>query len=322
MAVRRLISSTRSEIRRMTKEELKQSIFASEGRVILVQNYVGHSGMPEVSNPEISQAFGADMIFFNGYSMDPNASMPGLVIEEYDEERGYVYRQYRIPDLRKIIDVPLGVYLECGLGDDITTATANMTLVRPDRVASVENLKRVKEEGANFVVLGGNPGTRTSFDSIITATKRAKEVLGDEVLIFAGKWEDGVYEKVLGDPLADRPAKEVIKDLIDAGADVICFPMPGSRTGITTEIIRECVEFTHRYKPGTLAMNFLDGSVEGADEATVRECMLMSKQTGADIHAIGDAGGYGMPTPENIYQMSITAKGRRLTWRRIAGGRR
>lgn len=98
--------------------------------------------------------------------------------------------------------------------------------------------------------------------------------------------------------------------------------MPGSRTGITVEIIRELVEHTHRYKPGTLAMSFLDGSVEGSDIETVRLCTLMSKQTGADIHAIGDAGLCGMSTPENIYQMAMTLKGRRLTWLKLAAGKR
>ena len=323
MAKRRLISSVKSEIKTMSAQELKESIFASEGRVILAQNYVGMEGLCEsLTNAELSQAFGADMIFFNGYSMDPSVRMSGLIVEEYIPEKGYINRDYRLPDMRQLIDLPLGVYLECGTGDDITTSTASFSLVRKDRVASRENLLKLKEEGANFVILGGNPGTRTSFETIINATRLAKEVLGDEVLIFSGKWEDGAYAKVLGDPLADRPANDVIRDLIDAGADVICLPMPGSRTGITVDMIRECVEFTHRYKPGTLAMSFLDGSVEGADTSTIRECALLSKQTGADIHAIGDAGLSGVALPENLFQLSITTKGRRLTYRRVGGSRR
>jgi hypothetical protein len=308
----------------MTAVELKQSIRASEGRVVLAQCHVAMEGLLKaVTNAEIEQGFGADMIFFNAYSMDESKYIPGLMVDEYDNEAGYQLKQYRLKDMKKLIDVPLGIYLECGVGDDVGTATAfHSIMVRSDRVASRENLLKAREEDANFIVLGGNPGTGTSMDVIIEATKLAKEVLGDDVMIFSGKWEDGVYAKVLGDPLAERPAKEVIKDLIDAGTDVICLPMPGARTGITTDIIRECVEFTHRYKPGTLAMNFLDSSVEGADEATIRACALMSKQTGADIHAIGDAGLSGVALPENLYQMSITVKGRRLTYARICGSRR
>lgn len=323
MPVRRLISSTKSEIKRMKKEELQNSIRASEGRVILAQHYVGIEGLlNDVTNAELAQAFGADMVFFNGYSMDESCPLPGLIVEEYAID-GYIKKQYRIPEMKKLLNIPVGVYLECGTGDDKTTSTAaDVQLVRPDRIASIENLRKVIEEGADFVVLGGNPGTGTSFETIIEATKHAKEILGDEILIFAGKWEDGVEEKVLGDPLANRPSKDVIKDLIDAGADVICLPIPGSRTGITVNMIHELVNYTHKYKHGTLAMSFLDGSIEGADTQTIRECVLMSKQTGADIHAIGDAGYSGVAVPENIYQMCITTKGRRLTYKRMAGSSR
>lgn len=319
---RRLISSTKSEIRKMTTEELKFSIQASEGRVVLSQNYVGHTPLNEgTTNAELAEMFGADMIFFNGYSMDPKVEMPGLKVQEYIDGE-YVEKSYRLKDMKNYTNGPLGIYLECGTGDDGSTSTApNFTLVRKDRVASDENLARLIEEEVDFVVLAGNPGTGTSMDTIIDATKRAKKILGNQVMIWAGKWEDGVREKVLGDPLR-KDTEEVIKKLIDAGADVICLPMPGSRTGITVEVMRNLVTMIHEYKPGTLAMSFLDASIEGADEGTIRECTLMSKQTGADIHAIGDAGLSGVASPEGIYQMSITTKGKRLTWLKMASGHR
>ncbi|MEI3292432.1 MAG: hypothetical protein V8R63_02845 [Thomasclavelia ramosa] len=56
-----------------------------------------------------------------------------------------------------------------------------------------------------------------------------------------------------------------IKELIDAGAHCIDLPAPGSRAGISVTMIRELVEYIHSYKPGTLAMSFLNSSVEGAD---------------------------------------------------------
>ena len=319
---RRLISSTKSEIRTMNKEELKYSIQASEGRVILSQNYVGSNALDEgTTNTELAEMFGADMIFFNGYSMNPESNMPGLMVYEFNNG-AYEQKYYRLKDMKKITKSPLGIYLECGLGDDPKTSTsATSNLIRPDRTASDENLRKLLDEEADFVILAGNPGTGTSMDTIVDSTKRAKKILGDKVMIWAGKWEDGVNEYVLGDPL--RPdSKEVITKLIDAGADVICLPMPGSRTGITVTDIRELVTYIHTYKPGTLAMSFLDGSVEGSDESTIRECSLMSKQTSADIHAIGDAGLSGVASPEGIYQMALTIKGRRLTWFKMASGHR
>lgn len=66
-------------------------------------------------------------------------------------------------------------------------------------------------------------------------------------------------------------------------------------------------------------MCFLNSSVEGADPDTIRLVSLMMKQTGADIHAIGDGGFGGCACPENIMQMSITMKGKSYTYYRMAG---
>lgn len=322
---RRLISSSRSEFQHMSAKELKESIWASEGRCVLCQNFVGQSLCEGTTNAEISQAFGADMIFFNGYSMDTSMHQEGLMVEEWNEEEAnYVTKEYRLKDMKKLINVPLGIYLECGLGDDKGTSTSpEKENVRADRIASEENLKKAVAEGCDFIVLAGNPGTRTSFDTIIEATKRAKSIVKDDMLLFAGKWEDGVHEKVIGDPqLPMETHKKFVKDLIDAGADVICVPMPGCRPGINVEDIREIVTYVHTYKPTTLVMSFLDCSVEGADNQSIRQCTLWSKMTGADIHAIGDAGLSGMSSPEGIYTMSIALKGRRLTFRRLGSGRR
>lgn len=326
MSVRRLISSSRSEIQQMTKEELKRSILGSEGRVILTQFFVRGNLCEGTTNAELQQAFGADMIMLNGYSMDPNSIMEGLKGFVYSKKNGWEMMYYRLKELKQYIDVPIGIYLECGdpeVFKSLSVTTYGTQMLSKDRLASAENFMRLKDEGADFVVIAGNPGSGTTYERIIENTRLAKEILGDDILIMAGKWEDGVIQKVLGDPqLGQDESKRIIKELIDAGADVITLSMPGARTGIVTEDIRELTTFVHSYKPGTLVLSFLDQSVEGADEETVRICSIESKKTGADIHAIGDAGLQGTALPEDIYTMSIAIKGRRLTWRRIAGSRR
>ena len=83
-------------------------------------------------------------------------------------------------------------------------------------------------------------------------------------------------------------------------------------------MVRELVEFTHTYKPGTLAMTFLNSSVEGADTETVREVAILMKQTGADIHCIGDGGFAGCSNPENVQQLSFSIKGKPYTYYRMA----
>ena len=98
----------------------------------------------------------------------------------------------------------------------------------------------------------------------------------------------------------------------------IDLPAPGSRHGISVDMIRELVEYIHSYKPGTLAMTFLNSSVECADPATIRLIALKMKETGADIHAIGDGGFSGCTSPENIHQLSVSLKGRHYTYFRMA----
>lgn len=313
----RLINASRSEIMAMTAMELKDSIWKSEGRVVMAQNAPMMGKMlGRVTNPELSQAMGADMVMINTYWCKSDHPMAGLQVR--NGEGG------RIPDIMPYVDVPIGVYLECGgLGRDLSNGGFGSEYFKY-RFPTRENLELLKEEGVKFIVLGGNPGTGVKYENIIEGTRLAKEIMGDDMLIFAGKWEDGAGEEpILGDPMKPMEYhKEIIAKMIDAGADCICLSMPGCRWGIDTDCIRELVTFVHTYKKGTLALSFLDGTIEGSDIETVRALSIKSKETGADIHAIGDAGFNGMPVPENIYQMSLTIKGRSKTWERMAGSRR
>lgn len=308
--VTRLITAKTSEIATYTPMQLKEAILKSEGRVCMGQTYLDSPILLNgATSSELMFAFGADMVMLNGFHFQcPQEAngMQGLTFEELKELVG---------------GRPLGIYMSCQKFDESAKDDPVKQAAR-QMAYSKENVLKAHSLGASFIVLGGNPGTGTSISDVIKATREVKELLKDDMLVFAGKWEDGIEEKVLGDPLADYDAKEVIKKLIDAGADVIDLPAPGSRHGITVEMVRELVEFVHRYKPGTLAMSFLNSNVEAADQDTIRMITLWMKQTGVDIHAIGDGGFGGGTWPENIYQMAITLKGKAYTWLRMATPRR
>lgn len=308
MAVKRLISAPGSIIEDMSATDLKRSIALSEGRVVMGQHLLfdGKGLVRGVTNTELLFAFGADMVMLNTFNFDDpsaNLGLQGLTVRE----------------LKKLCRRPIGVYLGCpheGVDvDDELYSVGGMTATR-------EHVAQAVEMGADFLVLGGNPGAGTRLEDVIRTTREVKDTYGDDVLLFAGKWEDGADERVLGDPLADYDPKQVIGRLIDAGADVIDLPCPGSRAGITTEDVRDLVTFAHTYKPGTLAMCFLNSSVEGADPDTVRLIALQMKETGADIHAIGDGGFAGCSSPENVHQLSVSLKGRPYTYSRMASTNR
>ena len=44
----------------------------------------------------------------------------------------------------------------------------------------------------------------------------------------------------------------------------------------------------------------------------------MAKMTGTDVHHLGDCGLFGIALPENLMAYSITIRGRRHTYRRMA----
>ncbi|MEY8354954.1 hypothetical protein AALB39_16560 [Lachnospiraceae bacterium 54-53] len=302
--ITRLISATKSDFNKMTPMDLKTSILKSEGRVVMGQHLLFDSrGLVRgVTNTELLFAFGADMVLLNTYNFDDesqNPGMHGLTLEE----------------LKKRCNRPIGIYLGCPSKD----APTDHKLYDSGGMAATEaHIEQAIRMGTDFIVLGGNPGSGTSIQDVIDTTKRIKDKYGERVFLFSGKWEDGIREKVLGDPLAEREAREIVAELIDAGADAVDFPAPGSRNGISTDMIRELVQFTHSYKEGTLAMVFLNSSVEGSDMETIRMTALKMKETGADVHAIGDGGFSGCASPENIMQLSISLKGKPYTYFRMA----
>lgn len=63
--VKRLISADTSETLQFNANDLKQSIKASEGRVIVSENIVTQSNIDEITTAEIAAAFGADMLLMN-----------------------------------------------------------------------------------------------------------------------------------------------------------------------------------------------------------------------------------------------------------------
>lgn len=307
----RMISASKSDFEKMSPIDLKESVLKSEGRVIMGQHllFAGEGLVRGVTNSELMFAFGADMVMLNTIDLDDMSNNPGL--------QGLSYQELK----ERCGSRPVGVYLGCpkaGSEDGGKKALYR----REGMLCTPEHVKKCADMGVDFIVLGGNPGSGTSIRDVIAYTRWVKDTYGDRLFVFAGKWEDGIQEKVLGDPLADYDAKDIIRQLIDAGADCIDLPAPGSRHGISVSMIQELVQYVHSYKPGTLAMTFLNSSVEGADPDTIRLIALMMKETGADVHAIGDGGFSGCTSPENIHQLSISIKGRPYTYFRMASWNR
>ena len=76
----RLISASGSDFEKMTPMELKESIFKSEGRVIMGQHllFAGEGLVRGITNSEVMFAFGADMVMLNTMDLDNMENNKGL----------------------------------------------------------------------------------------------------------------------------------------------------------------------------------------------------------------------------------------------------
>ena len=145
------------------------------------------------------------------------------------------------------------------------------------------------------------------------ATKQAAAAVGQCELMY-------IYDKMFGE--YNHTVAQIlltgndVDAFIDAGADILLLPAPGTVPGITMEYAHKLIARAHA--KGALAMTTIGTSQEGADEATIREIALMCKMAGADIHHIGDSGYMGMAIPDNLTAYSIAIRGKRHTYRRMA----
>lgn len=292
--MKRLISCAASDFRSMSAQELKNSIKASEGRVVMSENVVGVQPMlGSITNAEAAAAFGADMILLNGFDCFQPVIM-GL--PESDDP---------IRLLQSLTGRPIGVNLEPV--DTSAEMLEDMITISKGRQASRETYEEANRLGFDFICLTGNPGTGVTNKEINKAVADAKKYFHG--LIIAGK----MHGAGVNEPVVDL---EAIKDFIHNGADVILMPAVGTVPGLQEQEIINAVALCKEYD--VLTLTAIGTSQETSDEATIREFALTSKRCGVDIQHIGDAGWGGVATPENIMALSVAIRGKRHTYFRIA----
>lgn len=292
--VKRLLNCYASDFEKMTREDLKTSIKASEGRTILSENVVATAVSHGITNSEVAKAFGADLILLNGLDvLEPQ-------INGVDNEAE------PIKYLKKLVGRPIGVNLEPV--DEAALMSEDKLVISKGRQAFQETFEKANELGFDFICLTGNPGTGVSNNEIVKALKVAKKTFNG--LIIAGKMHGaGVSESVVD--------LKAIQEFIDNGADIILLPAVGTVPGVTTEIVMEAVKLAKAND--VLTLSAIGTSQESADSATIREIALMNKIAGVDIQHIGDAGYGGVAPYQNLLEMSRTIRGDRHTISRIAG---
>ncbi|HFI0456789.1 TPA: haloacid dehalogenase-like hydrolase [Streptococcus suis] len=291
--MKRLLSCYASDLLGATKEELKQSILSSEGRIIMGETVVTAAPLiAGVTNAEMMAAFGCDLLVLNELDVF------------YPEIVGFYDCDNPIAEIKRLTGRLVGINLEPV--DASQEVQDQQAFLKPGRQVSPESLRQAQALGVDFIMLTGNPATGVSMAAIRSAIGLAKEHF--EGLIFAGK----MHGAGLGESVVDS---QVLLDFVDLGADGVLIPAVGTVPGVREEIVAPIV--SQIKARGGLVISTIGTSQESADSQTVREFGLSNKRVGSDIHHIGD-GGYGrMPDPENILALSLAVRGKRHTYFKI-----
>lgn len=293
--VKRLISANTSEIMVMNREELLQSIRASDGRVVLSENIVTRETIvAEVTNAEIAKSFGADLILLNTLDvLEPKIF--GLDLQE----------KTVVERLHHLVGAPIGVNLEpIDLDAEMTEEALK---IGNGRQAHAEAFKRIEADNYDFVCLTGNPATGVSNTQIISAIKLAKKHYSG--IIIAGKMHSsGVNEPVV--------TLEDVKQFLAAGADIILVPAVGTVPGFDEDQMKAIVKEVHAQ--GALVLSAMGTSQESSEPEMVRDIAIKNKICGVDMHHIGDSGYGGLAPVENIFALSKAIRGQRHAVSRMA----
>lgn len=288
--MKRLLSAYASDIAAMSPQDLKQSIRASEGRIVMGETVVTAAPLiAGVSNAEMMAAFSCDLLVLN----ELDVFKPEIV--------GFYDCPNPIAELKRLTGRPIGINLEPVDGSQ--ELLENQVDLPAGRLVSSQSLQQAQELGVDFIMLTGNPATGVSLAAISEAIALTKQHFSG--LVFAGK----MHGAGLGEAVVDAQA---LQDFVRQGADGVLIPAVGTVPGIREDQLAPIVDQVKAQ--GALVISTIGTSQESADSQTVREFALSNKRVGSDIHHIGD-GSYGrMPDPENILALSLAVRGKRHTY--------
>ncbi|MGL4560729.1 MAG: hypothetical protein ACRCVW_02390 [Brevinema sp.] len=291
--MKRIFDLSVSDVLSMTAQDLIKTIKHSEGRTILAETVVTvRSPIAPITTSELLAANACDIICLNVFDVN-NPKIEGLDIPSKE----------LIPFLKKNTG--------CFFGCNLEPAVANLESFAEGRKASAENAKKAKDLGLDFLMITGNPGTGVSMDGIINAVKEIKAVVGNDVMLIAGKMHDaGSYDYV---------TKKQVVQLRKAGADVFMTSAPGTTPFQTVEKVRDL--FLLAKEEGMLTKAAIGTTQETSPIEIIRQIGLMAKMAGADILHIGDAGFGGIAPLENVWNLSLTVRGTTHSYRKIANRR-
>jgi hypothetical protein len=289
--VARILDLDRSQLLALRGRSLTDAAAAAGGRTLAAEVIPSAPALVDgIENLELVAAQGADLIILNFVELvwgDDGWRFPVL---------GPLAD---LAELAQIVGRPIGVNLEPGD-------------VPEPRRATAENARRLTDAGAAMLCLTANPGTGSTFDDLARVTSELRGALGADAALWVGKMHQAGHTELI--------TPDALAGLVDAGADGVLVPLPGTVPGVTRELGAALCAAIH--DRGAIVMGTVGTSQEGARPAIAQQLALLAKEIGVDVHHLGDAGLGRVTDPDLLYEYSIAIRGRRHTWRRMAlGGR-
>ncbi|WP_040161095.1 DUF7916 family protein [Nigerium massiliense] len=286
----RLLDLPSSVLTTLDRRDLVDSVRESEGRVMAAETIGAYQPLLEdVTNAELVAGFGADLLICNLFDVD-TPSIAGLPECAPDDV---------IRTLKELTGRVVGINLE-PFG------------VPAGRLATAANASRAVALGVQFIVVTANPKTGVDNASIAASVREVSDAVGDAAMVVGGRMHGSGMLAESGSRIV---GVEDVRGFVEAGADMVLLPAPGTVPGITAEHIHHLIDTAHDL--GALALTAIGTSQEGADPATIRAIALACKQAGADVHHLGDGGYSGISAPENVFHYSVAIRGVRHTYRRM-----
>ena len=315
--MKRLLTSTPSEILDMSGRELLQAIKMSEGRVLRAGARVrGPNLIDGVSNAEVVAAFGADIINLDTYELN-NPYIPGWDSKDPNDDfeskkiQVPMGRGYMIREIEEIVGRPISLLM--------LVANSDLGIERSKQfygniIADEETLIKAKEQGVRMIQLDClAEGVNNNFPKQI---KKIRKIIGSDMIIQVSRSHGSGILNIENSKYS-LISKDEVKSLIEAGVDIIGFPAPGTYPGWNVAMCKEYVDLAHSM--GTPVMLGVHTSQEGSTPKTLEQIALYAKMAGADIHDLGDCGfTESMIDPENIMRYGVAIRGKRHHYRRMA----
>ncbi|EAF4531679.1 hypothetical protein GCV60_14745 [Listeria monocytogenes] len=279
--MKRILACEASDFgQKSTPFELKKAIKLSEGRVVLVNLAAEEAPLyPEVTNGEMAAAFGADLILLKAIDVQK------MVVGGLGEIN-------HLSEVRQLTGTGVGINLE--IADNV----ANYKRVND------ESIQEAMKKGADFLSLTAYVKPETTMARIVADIQLTREYYQGFLML---------------NPVVSHGmdlSKADLLQYVKAGVDMIVLPSPGSVAGVTEDKLAEIISSVRA--EGCLVSCTVGTSQEGTDKETIQQIALSAKRAGADVFELGDAGVSGMPVPTTILDASISIRGRRHTFVRMA----